>query len=107
MRTPCKYAHDVTYLRWVDGALVDVTVDECWGEKEPSVCDARRKEYCDRYKPKDVIDTKLSWIPTDEYDEQYGDTYKCIRCGKEIIGTSNYCPHCGYEYEPWDGTTFE
>ena len=53
MRAPCKYAHDVTYLRWVDDALVDVTVDECWGEKEPSVCDARRKEYCDRYKPFD------------------------------------------------------
>ena len=103
MSKPCKYAHNVTYLRWVDGDLVDVTVDECWGEKEPSVCDARRKEYCDRYKPKDGIDTKLSWIPTDEYDEQYGDTYKCARCGKEIIGTSNYCPRCGYEYKPWDG----
>ena len=107
MSKPCKYAHDVTYLRWVDGALVDVTVDECWSEKEPSVCDARRKEYCDRYKPKDGIDTKLSWIPTDGYDEQYGDTYKCARCGKEIIGTSNYCPHCGYEYKPWDGTIFK
>ena len=27
--------------------------------------------------------------------------------GKELIGISNYCPHCGYEYEPWDGTTFK
>ena len=107
MRIPCKYAHEVTYKRWVNGALVDETVNECWGEKEPSICDARRKEYCDRYKPKDVINAKLSWIPTDEYDEQYGDTYKCARCGKEIIGTSNYCPHCGYEYNPWDGTTFK
>ena len=107
MRTPCKYAHDVTYVRWVDDALVDVTVDECLATKEPFECDARRKEYCDRYKPKDVISDKLSWILTDGYDEQYGDTYKCARCGKEIIGTSNYCPHCGYEYKPWDGTTFK
>ena len=115
MRTPCKYAHECRYQRYVDGKERTVVRTECWGEKEPSVCDARRKEYCDRYKPKDeddnkprdVINTKLSWIPTDEYDEQYGDTYKCARCGKEIIGTSNYCPRCGYEYKPWDGTTFK
>lgn len=107
MRTPCKYAHDVTYLRWVDDALVDVTVDECWGEKEPSVCDTRRKEYCDRYKPIDVINAKLSWIPAYRLDDHSGYIYKCVRCGKEIIRRANYCPHCGYEYEPWDGTTFK
>lgn len=107
MRGECKYAHDGVRYECVCGEWKDVKVTEYWGEKEPSVCDARRKEYCDRYKPKDSINTKLSWIPTDEYDEQYGDTYKCARCGKEIIGTSNYCPHCGYEYKPWDGTTFK
>ena len=107
MRAPCKYAHDVTYLRWVDDALVDVTVDECWGEKEPSVCDARRKEYCDRYKPKDVINAKLPWIPTDEFDDYFGYVFKCARCGKEILRRANYCPHCGYEYKAWDGTTFK
>ena len=77
MRTPCKYAHDVTYLRWVDDALVDVTVDECWGEKEPSVCDARRKEYCDRYKP--LYETKLKWKHQRNTDGSwYG---VCARCG--------------------------
>lgn len=81
---------------------------ECWGEKEPSICDARRKECCDRYKPideddnksKDVINAKLSWIQTDVC----GYVYKCARCGNKIIGTPNYCPQCGYEYKPWDGT---
>ena len=107
MKGECKYAHDGVRYKCVCGEWKDVKVTECWGEKEPSVCDVRRKEYCDRYKPKDVINSKLSWIPTDGYDEQYGDTYKCARCGKEIIGTSNYCPRCGYEYKPWDGTTFK
>ena len=106
MRSECKYAHECRYQRYVDGKERTVVRTECWGEKNPSICDARRKEYCDKYKPLND-NTKLSWIPTDEYDEQYGDTYKCARCGKEIIGTSNYCPHCGYEYEPWDGTTFK
>ena len=103
MRAPCKYAHNVTYLRWVDGDFVKVNIDECWGEKEPSICDARRKEYCDRYKP--LYETKLKWKHQRNTDGSwYG---VCARCGKEIIGTSNYCPHCGYEYEPWDGTTFK
>ena len=106
MRGECKYAHECQYQRYVDGKERTVVMTECWGEKEPSVCDARRKEYCDRYKSLND-NAKLSWIPTDEYDEQYGDTYKCARCGKEIIGTSNYCPRCGYEYKPWDGTTFK
>ena len=105
MRTPCKYAHEVTYKRWANGEMRDVTVNECWAEKEPTACDIRRKEHCQMYKPiKD--ESALKWILTDGYDEQYGYTYKCVRCGKEIIGTSNYCPYCGYEYEPWDGTTF-
>ena len=106
MRGECKYAHECRYQRYVDGKERTVVRTECWGEKNPSICDARRKEYCDKYKPLSN-NAKLSWIPTDEYDEQYGDTYKCGRCGKEIIGTSNYCPHCGYEYKPWDGTTFK
>ena len=107
MRGECKYAHECQYQRYVDGKERTVVMTECWGEKEPSVCDARRKEYCDRYKPKDVINAKLSWIQTDEFDDYFGYIFKCARCGKEIIGTSNYCPHCGYEYEPWDGTTFK
>ena len=71
MRTPCKYAHEVTYRRWVNGALVDVTVDECWGEKEPTVCDARRMEICGEYEPLNN-NLELSWIPTNEFDEKYG-----------------------------------
>lgn len=106
MRGTCKYAHEGTRRRWQFGEWYEYPVTECFGEKEPSICDTRRKERCDRYKPLND-NAKLSWVPTDEYDEHYGDTYKCARCGKEIIGTSNYFPHCGYEYESWDGTTFK
>ena len=106
MRKPCKYAHESRYDRYVDGKERTVVITECWATKEPFECDEGYRELCGIYRPRSD-NTKLSWIPTDEYDEQYGDTYKCARCGKEIIGTSNYCPHCGYEYEPWDGTTFK
>ena len=102
MRTPCKYAHESRYDRYVDGKERTMVITECWATKEPFECDEGYRELCGIYRPRSD-NTKLSWIPTDEYDEQYGDTYKCARCGKEIIGTSNYCPHCGYEYEPWDG----
>lgn len=111
MRGECKYAHEGIRYECVCGEWKEVKVTECWGEKEPSICDARRKEYCDRYKPvdeddnkpKDAINAKLSWILTGEFVEPYGYVYKCARCGKEIIRTSNYCPNCGYEYKPWDG----
>lgn len=106
MRTPCKYAHEVTYRRWASGEMRDITINECWAVKEPFACSDRGRELCTKYIPLSNT-SELSWIPTDEYDEQYGDTYKCARCGTEIIGTSNYCPYCGYEYEPWDGTTFK
>lgn len=105
MRTPCKYAHEVTYKRYIFGKMTDITVNECWAEKEPFECDRECREMCDIYKP--LSNTlELYWIPTNGLDEQYGYTFKCARCGQEFIGTSNYCPHCGYEYEPWDGTTF-
>ena len=106
MRAPCKYAHESRYDRYVDGKERTVVITECWATKEPFECDEGYRELCGIYRPRSD-NTKLSWIPTDEYDEQYGDTYKCARCGKEIIGTSNYCPHCGYEYKTWDGTTFK
>ena len=102
MRTPCKYAHESRYDRYVDGKIREVIINKCWATKEPFECDEEYRELCGVYKSLSGND-KLSWIPTDEYDEQYGDTYKCAICGKEIIGTSNYCPHCGYEYKPWDG----
>lgn len=107
MKGECKYAHDGVRYKCVCGEWKQVKVTECWGEKEPSICDARRKEYCDRYKPKDGIDTKLSWIPAYRLDDHSGYIYKCVRCGKEIMRRANYCPHCGYEYNPWDGTTFK
>ena len=106
MRTPCKYSHESRYDRYVDGKIREVIINECWATKEPFECDEEYRELCGVYKSLSG-NAKLSWIPTDEYDEQYGDTYKCARCGKEIIGTSNYCPHCGYEYKPWNGTTFK
>ena len=106
MRGECKYAHECRYRRYVDGKECTVVRTECWATKEPFECDERYRELCSGYRSLSSND-KLSWIPTDEFDEQYGDTYKCARCGKEIIGTSNYCPYCGYEYEPWDGKTFK
>ena len=106
MRTPCKYAHESRYDRYVDGKERTMVITECWATKEPFECDEGYRELCGIYRPRSD-NTKLSWIPTDEYDEQYGDTYKCAICGKEIIGTSNYCPHCGYEYKPWDGAIFK
>ena len=102
MRTPCKYEHEVTYKRWVNGSLVDVTVDECWGEKEPTVCDIRRMEICGKYNPLSN-NLELSWIPTNCYDGWSGPSYKCARCGHKSIGKCNYCYNCGYEYAPWDG----
>lgn len=102
MRTPCKYAHEVTYKRWASGEMRDITVNECWAVKEPFACNDKGRELCRAYKPLSNS-LELSWIPADGYDEQYGDTFKCARCGKEFIGTSNYCPNCGYEYAPWDG----
>ena len=77
MRTPCKYAHECRYQRYVDDKERTVVRTECWGEKEPSVCDARRKEYCDRYKP--LYETKLKWKHQRNTDGSwYG---VCARCG--------------------------
>lgn len=105
MRGECKYAHECQYQRYVDGKIREVIINECWATKEPFECDAECKELCGIYKSLSGND-KLSWIQTDEFDDYFGYVFKCARCGKEIIGTSNYCPHCGYEYNPWDGTTF-
>ena len=100
MRGECKYAHDGVRYKCVCGEWKDVKVTECWGEKEPSICDARRKECCDRYKP--LYETKLKWKHQRNTDGSwYG---VCARCGwhYELV-EANYCPHCGYEYKPWDG----
>lgn len=104
MRNECKYAHDGVRYKCVCGEWKDVKVTECWGEKEPSICDARRKERCDRYKP--LYETKLKWKHRRNTDGSwYG---VCARCGWQCeLVEANYCPYCGYEYEPWDGTTFE
>ena len=105
MRGECKYAHDGVRYKCVCGEWKDVKVTECWGEKEPSICDARRKEYCDRYKPANE-ENKLKWSYKYAID---GIPYKvCAKCGwkNELVG-SNYCSYCGYEYKPWDGTTFK
>lgn len=102
MRTPCKYAHEVTYKRYGNGEMRDVTVNECWAVKEPFACSDKGRELCRAYKPLSN-NLELLWVPTNGFDEQYGYTFKCARCGKEVIGKSNYCLKCGYEYKPWDG----
>lgn len=103
MRTPCKYAHECRYDRYVDGKERIVVRTECWAEKEPFECDERHREICSIYKPSML--TKLKWQHRRNTDGSwYG---VCARCGwhYELV-EANYCPHCGYEYEPWDGTTF-
>ena len=103
MRAPCKYAHEVTHKRLVDGWLMDVKTNECWAEKELFECSDRCREACGVYKP--LYEEKLRWEHKCNTDGLwYG---VCARCGwhYELV-EANYCPHCGYEYEPWDGTTF-
>lgn len=106
MRTPCKYAHEVTYRRWASGEMRDITVNECWAVKEPFACSDKGRELCRAYRPLSN-NAKLSWIPTDCYDGWSGPSYKCARCGHKSIGRCNYCSYCGYEYNPWDGTIFK
>lgn len=104
MRGSCKYAHEVTYKRYVDGEMQDVTVNECWAEKEPFACSDKGREMCCSYKPANE-EKKLEWKHKRNSDGSwYGE---CARCGwhYELV-EANYCPHCGYEYEKWDGTTF-
>ena len=105
MRTPCKYAHEVTYRRWASGEMRDITVNECWAVKEPFACSDKGRELCCAYKPANE-ENKLKWQYKSAID---GMPYKvCSRCGwkNELVG-SNYCSYCGYEYAPWDGTIFK
>ena len=102
MRNECKYANKMTYNRFVNGELKEISVNECFAVLESFECTEQCRDKCGKYKPLNN-NLKLSWIPVNALNEQYGYAYKCARCGTEIIGTSNYCSHCGYEYEPWDG----
>lgn len=60
MRTPCKYAHEARYDRYIWGEIVNVTVNECYAEKEPFECDEQCREQCNKYKP--LHENKLEWI---------------------------------------------
>lgn len=104
MRGECKYAEKMTYNRFVNGELKGVSVNECFAVLEPFECTEQCREKCGRYKS--LYETKLKWQHRRNTDGSwYG---VCARCGwhYELI-EANYCPHCGYEYEPWDGTTFK
>ena len=104
MRTPCKYSHESRYDRYVDGEIHEVVVNECWAEKAPFECSNKCREKCGKYKQTNE-ENRLKWLYKSAID---GMPYKvCSRCGwkNELVG-SNYCSYCGYEYEPWDGTTF-
>lgn len=114
MRGECKYAHWINYQRYIDGTMRDVTVNECWAEKEPIECNDKNKETCEKYKP--ISDNNLRWIDEKIFNTITAPYVKCARCGYgntiDYIRDGgalnlNYCPHCGYEYEPWDGTTFK
>ena len=101
MRGECKYAVECTYKRYVNGEIRNVTVNECFAEKEPVECNDMCKKHCDKYKP--LHEDKLEWIHRRANDGTwYGE---CARCGGFYdLVEANYCPYCGYEYKPWDGT---
>ena len=101
MRGKCKYAHECRYQRYVDGKERTVVRTECWATKEPFECNEWHREICSMYKP-----TRLKWKRRRNTDGSwYG---VCARCGWQYeLVEANYCPHCGYEYKPWDGTTFK
>lgn len=103
MRTPCKYAHESRYDRYVDGKIREVIVNECWATKEPFECDSKCKETCGVYESANK-DKVLKWLNAGYSDEWYGCVCKCARCGAEVCGCDarNYCSNCGYEYKPWD-----
>ena len=101
MRTPCKYAHESRYDRYVDGKERTVVRTECWATKEPFECSDGCREKCGDYEPLSNNNAELSWIETGLSDELYGPLYKCARCGRCSIGKCNYCYNCGYEYKHW------
>lgn len=35
------------------------------------------------------------WVPTEEMEEIYDETYRCTECGFEMPGEWKYCPNCG------------
>lgn len=37
------------------------------------------------------------WIDTKEFDEYWGNDYKCSHCGGEVLGcdAKAFCPNCG------------
>ena len=104
MRTPCKYAHQCLYNRYANGRMCNVAVTECWAVKEPFECNNEYRELCGIYKP--LYDVNLEWQHKRNTDGTwYG---VCTRCGwRYELVEANYCPHCGYEYKPWDGTVFK
>ena len=108
MRGECKYAHEICYVRYIDGKIRDVVVNECWATKEPFECNDQCREKCGIYKPANK-DKVLKWLNAGYSNEWHGCVCKCARCGAEVCecDARNYCPYCGYEYEPWDGTTFK
>ena len=60
MRGECKYTHEGIRYKCVCGEWEKVKVIECWGEKEPSICDARRKE-CSILKEDDFYERVKSY----------------------------------------------
>ena len=108
MRSKCKYEHEISYVRYIDGKIRDIVVNECWATKESFECNDQCRERCGIYKPANK-DKVLKWLNVGYFDEWHGSVCKCVRCGAEVCerDARNYCPYCGYEYEPWDGAIFK
>ena len=101
MRGKCKYEHECRYQRYIDGKERTVVRTECWATKEPFECNEWHREICSMYKP-----TRLKWKHKRNTDGSWNGV--CASCGWQCeLVESNYCPYCGYEYKPWDGTKFK
>lgn len=59
MRSKCKYAEKMTYNRFVNGELKNISVNECFAVLEPFECTDQCREKCGEYKP--LYETKLKW----------------------------------------------
>lgn len=42
---------------------------------------------------------KGKWKPQHFSEEWYAPLYKCSLCEGEMVGVSDYCPHCGAKME--------
>ena len=58
------------------------TIEEQYKEVEKAICGEFEQK-------------KGHWINTGHNDEWYYTLFQCSECGGDMIGLSDFCPHCG------------